>query len=134
MVSYGGFYISPTEWRKWVRAQNPPYERWGAANAEYMIGDKLRESDIRARFGIDMVPVPKSEPKERGYAIMIYRRKDKQRRVYLPPRDTSEKDQTAKRLLEQSLELELCEWRTIWFDEYSIEPDAGAVFLTVADG
>ncbi|KAG8700929.1 hypothetical protein FRC08_004372 [Ceratobasidium sp. 394] len=130
MVSYGGFYLSPTEWKEWLRAQDPPQKRYGAADAESVMDKMMREKNIRAYFGLDITPIPKSEPQERGYGLMIYRRKNQRRRVYLPPRDTSDTDHKAKQILKELLGLEVSDWRTLWFDHDPSVVDPDVEFLT----
>lgn len=53
--------------------------------------------------------------------MMIYKRRSKNRRVYLPPRDSSDDDLGGKQLLEDLLGLAVSEWKTIWFDEDAID-------------
>ncbi|KAG8692359.1 hypothetical protein FRC08_009828 [Ceratobasidium sp. 394] len=119
MPSLGGFYLSPTAWSDWICSQDHTYERWGGPTAEVMIARKMSEKNIRALFGIDLVPIPRGEPQERNWGLMIYRRKNKRQRVYLPPRDESEADREAKRMLEELIGLKVLEWTTVWYDPNS---------------
>ncbi|KAG8737587.1 hypothetical protein FRC10_008044 [Ceratobasidium sp. 414] len=103
MISLGGFYI------------DSPWDRWGAADAEDMLGEKLSEKNTRACFEVNMVPMPNS---------------DKRPRVYLPPQETSKTDNLAKQLLEEALGLKLPDWKTIWFDQHSSDLDDIVEFVT----
>ncbi|KAG9084480.1 hypothetical protein FRC06_004068 [Ceratobasidium sp. 370] len=127
MPSYGGFYISPTEWKAWVTAQNITWESWGVARAEAMMEEKMNEGGIRRRFGIDIIPALKAEPREKLYALVLYRRRDKRVRTYLPPRSTVQADLDAKRLLEAAIGLRLSDWKTIWYDGEALDPDSEIV-------
>ncbi|KAG8744224.1 hypothetical protein FRC10_010586 [Ceratobasidium sp. 414] len=127
MPSYGGFYISPTEWKEWVIAQNITRKSWGVTTAEAMMEGKMQEGGVRTRFGIDIIPALKAEPRERLYGLVIYRRRDKRARTYLPPRDTVQADLDAKRLLEAVIGLTLADWKTIWYDGEALDPDSEVV-------
>ncbi|KAG8744227.1 hypothetical protein FRC10_010589 [Ceratobasidium sp. 414] len=127
MPSYGGFYISPPEWKEWVIAQDNTWKNRGVAAAEAMMEKKMEEGGIRTRFGIDMVPALKAEPREKLFALVIYRRRDKRTRTYLPPRDTIQADVDAKRLLEAAIGLTLSDWKTVWYDGKEHRPDSEIV-------
>ncbi|KAG8745371.1 hypothetical protein FRC10_008230 [Ceratobasidium sp. 414] len=132
MPSLGGFYMSPVAWMEWLHTQNPPYKQLGPPTAEVMILRKMSEKNIRNLFNVDMVPIPVTEPQERTWGLMVYRRRDKQQRVYLPPRDESEVDQAGKQMLEELIGLKVSEWCTLWYDAQS--EDEYAEFLVPPEG
>ncbi|KAG9095420.1 hypothetical protein FRC06_009814 [Ceratobasidium sp. 370] len=127
MPSFGGFYVSPTEWNEWMIAQDITRKGRGVAGAEAMMEKKMREAGIRTRFGIDMVPALKAEPREELFALVLYRRRERYARKYLPPRDTNKTDLDAKRLLESAIGLTLSDWVTIWYDGDAVDEDSEIV-------
>ncbi|KAG9085281.1 hypothetical protein FS749_004563 [Ceratobasidium sp. UAMH 11750] len=120
MPSYGGFYVSPTAWTEWLRAGDCPRDWWGSPAAEEMIDQNMREKGLRHLFGACTVPIPSTEPKWKGWGLMIYQRKSKQHPVYIPPKNGSDVDE-AKRMLEEQLELKMTDWRSLWYDPHSIQ-------------
>ncbi|KAG9095609.1 hypothetical protein FRC06_009629 [Ceratobasidium sp. 370] len=118
MPSYGGFYVSPTTWTEWLHAGNYPFK--GSIHAEEMIDKKICEKNMGHLFGVCAVPIPSTEPKQKGWGVMIYQRRSKRHPVYIPPKDGFDADE-AKQTLEERLELKMTDWKSLWYDPHSIE-------------
>ncbi|CAE6530719.1 unnamed protein product [Rhizoctonia solani] len=131
MTAYAGFYVTPEAWTDWVRS-NPkcPTWEWGVTVAQDMIEDALDEKKIGDYFGVEIVPVPPSDP---GYtedprALMLVRRTEP-RRAYIAQRLDSRCDLYGRRLIKYLLGLEASEWRTMWYNEMSCTPPYETEFL-----
>ncbi|KAG8737605.1 hypothetical protein FRC10_008033 [Ceratobasidium sp. 414] len=119
MPSYGGFYVSPTAWTEWLRAENYPRKSWGSPAAEAMIDRKLREKNL-GLFRVCKVPIPSTEPDWNDWGLMIYQRMSKRHPIYLPPKGGFGVDEV-KQILEGRLELKMTDWKSLWYDPHSTE-------------
>ncbi|KAG8737601.1 hypothetical protein FRC10_008029 [Ceratobasidium sp. 414] len=80
----------------------------------------MRERNTSRLFGVCAVPIPSTEPKWNDWGVMIYRRRSKRHRIYIPPKDGFDVGE-AKQMLEERLELKMTGWKSLWYDPHSIQ-------------
>ncbi|CAE6456034.1 unnamed protein product [Rhizoctonia solani] len=73
-----------------------------------------------------MVPTPPPEPGKFGDGMMVYRQFS-EKREYLPP--LAKVDFNGPKTLDRLIGLKVSEWRTIWFNEDSVDVPYEAEFL-----
>ncbi|CAE6516899.1 unnamed protein product [Rhizoctonia solani] len=116
MPSYGGFYVSPNVWRAWAAPRNPPYKGWGSTAVEEMIHKALWDHGIGELFRVTIVPVPKSEPEDKDWAVMVYTKRNSKKPLYFLQRPDSNADLNGKQMLQDIIGLETTDWVTVWYD------------------
>ncbi|CAE6522889.1 unnamed protein product [Rhizoctonia solani] len=132
MPTYAGFYVTPQDWADWLRPRYPsdpsPFSPPGAADAEILITNELRQKKAGKFFAVTVVPDLSSQPGKFNNDSMIYRLFS-EKREYLAPRADSDIDLNGPRVLKHLIRLNAPGWQTIWYDEDSVLAPYGAEFL-----
>ncbi|KAG8794805.1 hypothetical protein FRC12_021338 [Ceratobasidium sp. 428] len=134
MPTLAGWYLSHEQCRAWLKANNETcykkYPRAGAGALRLAIGRKMVEAGILdTHVEFELVPPPGWKGTSRNMpdmSLMLVRRESTQK-AYIPL-ESNGWDKTGPNILQQNYNLEISDWRALWFD--SDDPNMHTEFLS----